>query len=239
MSDPRASDLHQQLVRLLADGQWHDYHAILSQAAKTVQPGAAIRACERTRQNASRRRHGEAKTRAMPLSTSEQIRRGSRQLAQTRMLNRAFEIDPSGWQPPGTSKRIRLRPKPAVRPPTRQPQWVLPAPTDSNPDALQVRPDSRRRPYLQVVLDRLEDGRWHSLEAMVELGMEKVDEDRALRQARVMRVRGGTSNRAQTLTHEQTVRVGAHSVTYQSLVCSALVEVQGRGPARRIRLRRP
>lgn len=239
MIDPRASDLHNQLVALLADGQWHDYHTILARAAKTVQPGAAIRACEASRARRSESRHGEVRTRMKPLSTAEQIRAGSRLLARERMLNRAFEIDPPGALPPGTRKRIRLRPKSTEKIVRRRPQAVVAAPTQSNPAALKVLPDPRRAPFTQAVLEMLQDGAWHPVEKVLAVGMAAVSEERAVAVATLQRVNGGTSAKAQATSHEATVRTGARSLVRQAMNSNTLLEWSEDASGRQVRLRRP
>jgi hypothetical protein len=239
MNDPRASDLHQALVALLADGRWHDYHTILAKAAKTVQPGAAIRACEASRARRSGARHGEAKARMKPLTTDEQIRAGSRQLAQSRMLNKAFEIDPPGVVPPGTRKRIRLRPKRTEKLVRRRPQLVLAAPTPDNPEALQVLADPRRSPHTQAVLDLLQDGAWHPLEQALAAGMATVTDARALHHVAQTRANGGNSAKAQAVSRAQSIRTGARSLVYQAVASNSLLEMTGAGDSRQVRIRRP
>lgn len=208
------SDLHEALVALLADGEWHDYHSVVALAAKTVQPGLAIRQCEKSRLSRVRVRYGEDRERTKPLSVNEQIRLGGRQLVQARLLNRAFEIDPPGVVPAGTKKRVRLRPKPS--------------PVDAY--------RARRTPYLQVAFDLLADGEWQKLEDVLAAMMPLVPEETALRYLKRSRIEGGSPRAAQA-THEHNLRVGRRGVAYAGLVGSRHLEIGNNGAVRMIRLK--
>lgn len=209
--DPRASDVHNTLIELLQDGQWHDYHVILAHAAKTVQPGQAIRQCEADRLlSLSHRGKPVVPERTRKLSTSDQIRAGSRSIVQKRLLNKAFEIDPPGTQPFGTRKKVRLR----VR---------------TLEELVRVH-SSRRAPYTQAVMELLLDGRWHKLDEVLEVGMKLVPEDRAVARATRNRLR-------HTVSREQSIRTGAHAIVYDSLMHNQLVEIDRSGATPRIRLR--
>jgi hypothetical protein len=158
-------DIHLELIRLLSDGEWHDYHEMLGKAAKVVQPGAALRACERNRALRERRRHnGEFRPRTQEASKEDQIRTGARQLVQSVMLNKAFEIDPPGKLPAGTRKKIRLRS----------------APQKSKAPLVRV----ARTSMLDAAKAVLADGEWHEAEEVLKAAAAQVPEDLALRNTR-------------------------------------------------------
>lgn len=151
-------DIHLELTRLMADGRWHDYHEMLGKAAKTVQPGAAIRACERNRAQREARRHGEFRPRSRPMSTAEQIRTGARQMVQSVMLNKSFEIDPPGKVKAGTRKRIRLRGVPVQKAKiTRVPRTEM----------------------INAAKAAMADGEWHDMEQILKVAAAEVPEDLA------------------------------------------------------------
>jgi hypothetical protein len=156
-------DIHLELTRLLADGRWHDYHEMLGKAAKIVQPGAAIRTCERNRAMREARRHGEFRPRSRPMSTAEQIRTGARQMVQTVMLNKSFEIDPPGKVKAGTRKRIRLRGVPEQKP------KIVRVPRTELIDAAKA---------------AMADGEWHDMEEILKVAAAEVPEELALRNTR-------------------------------------------------------
>jgi hypothetical protein len=221
VSASQASDLHQVLVSLLADGKWHDYHSIVAKAAKTVQPGAAIRENERSRASRSRRVHGEVLPRVKPLTVAEQERAGARRLAAKRLNNAAFEIDPPR-APVGTPKRVRLKPKPTKQVKTSESVRVVPA--------------SRRSPAMQAVLELLSDGQWHDLPDVAEVAIPLVPEAIALRYVTRSRKAGGTE-RSKNIPRERSIQVGAYGTVYSMMRESVMLEWDRSGPVRRLRLK--
>lgn len=222
MSASQASDLHRVLVDLLADGRWHDYHSIVAKAAKTVQPGAAIRENERSRALRSRRAHGEVLPRVKPLTVAEQERAGARRLAAKRLNNAAFEIEPRR-APLGTPKRVRLKPKATVKPAERR---------SPSPNAM----ERRRSPALRTVLELLADGEWHDLPEVAEAAIPHVPEVVALRYVTRSRKAGGSA-RAANIPREESIRVGAYGTVFAMMRASRLLEWDRSGPVRRLRLK--
>lgn len=100
-------------AELLADGEWHDYDAIIKEAALTVPPGRAKRMTERMRLR-HRREPGEhyiGDHRRVHRTDDELIEYGARAIVSASVSGSvAFEISPRGTRVRDGAKQVRLAP---------------------------------------------------------------------------------------------------------------------------------
>jgi hypothetical protein len=107
-----SAELH-RARHILADGQWHDYEALLRELMRMVPPGRAARAAEKHRVGQASRRaryRGDVLTSVPPstrVNDPDRIRDTGARLIVRKVLSDAhFEISPPGRAP---NKKIRDR----------------------------------------------------------------------------------------------------------------------------------
>lgn len=108
----RTSLAYDEAVKLLADGEWHDYAEVVRKVATSVPPGVAIRKAEAMRL-ARARQHGNyamPEERKWQIPESRQIEIGAAMIARAVLANeRLFVIEPRGMsEARGGKKRVRM-----------------------------------------------------------------------------------------------------------------------------------
>jgi hypothetical protein len=106
------SELSDYAAELLADGEWHDYHVVVSRVAARVHPGRAYRRAESQRRTAGAKYHGgrdNVPARSRGEDLDHQIRIGSRHIAKQLLNGNRFEVAPHGAVRTGEQKFVRLR----------------------------------------------------------------------------------------------------------------------------------
>jgi hypothetical protein len=111
-SGPGSAELH-RAREILADGEWHDYEALLRELMRMVPPGRAARAAERHRvgQAVRRARYRGTTLDGVPapnrVNDPDRVRdTGARLLVRKVLSDAGFEIAPLGRAP---DKKIRDR----------------------------------------------------------------------------------------------------------------------------------
>lgn len=113
---PKTSLAYDEAVRLLADGEWHDYAEVVRKVATAVPPAVAFRKAEAMRL-ARARQHGNyamPEERKWQISEERQIEIGGTAIARSVLNNeRLFVIEPRGAsEARGGKKRVRMVTRP-------------------------------------------------------------------------------------------------------------------------------
>lgn len=75
------SPVSERLVEVLADREWHDLDHVISELAKLIPPGRAIREMERSRRNGARTEQAAQAERTYEIDHARLVRSGQRRIA--------------------------------------------------------------------------------------------------------------------------------------------------------------
>lgn len=110
---PNQSLAYQEALRLLSDGQWHDYREVVRKIATTVIPGRALEQAERMRlaRAMAEGTYQIPEERKLMKSDERLIEIGATAIARSVLAGSVlFEIEPRGKTDDGT-KRVRIKPE--------------------------------------------------------------------------------------------------------------------------------